>query len=320
MKAIRHLAGACVLGLALGLGAAAAAEPVKTTVTIWSEGTRLAGDLYKPADLQPGEKRPGIVLVNGFPGTKNGMARLGYAQTFAEAGYITLFFDFRGWGESESYYYTLEDPAEPDAEGNVTLKARAVRTVNDPIDRLADVQSALDWLAGEPGVDSERLGLWGTSFGGGNVLYVGSRDPRVKAIVAQVPYMGAYDSPPEVIAHVQAQASRKARGEIDPHAANTDLEQGANGPSGARDLARYRFYEPLEMAKRSDTPTLIIDAKDEELFDRMINGNAAHEILKANGVPTEYRVVEGTHYAIYRAEAHKNATQWALDWFNTHLK
>ena len=35
------------------------------SIVIWSEGVRLAGDIYKPKNMQPGEKLPGILLVHG---------------------------------------------------------------------------------------------------------------------------------------------------------------------------------------------------------------------------------------------------------------
>jgi len=39
-------------------------------------------------------------------------------------------------------------------------------------------------------VDSDRLGVWGTSFSGGHVIHVAAHDPRVRAVVSQV---GAMD-------------------------------------------------------------------------------------------------------------------------------
>jgi hypothetical protein len=40
-------------------------------VTFFSEGVRLAGDLYLPADLARGEKRAGIMLCHGYTGVRN---------------------------------------------------------------------------------------------------------------------------------------------------------------------------------------------------------------------------------------------------------
>ena len=40
-------------------------------VSFYSEGVRLAGDLFLPDDLRPGEKRAGIVLCHGYTGVRN---------------------------------------------------------------------------------------------------------------------------------------------------------------------------------------------------------------------------------------------------------
>jgi acetyl esterase/lipase len=50
--------------------------PSPRPVTIWSDGTRMAGDLYVPADLKPGEKRPAILFCAGTGGTKKGNGAL----------------------------------------------------------------------------------------------------------------------------------------------------------------------------------------------------------------------------------------------------
>lgn len=73
------------------------------TVTIWSEGTRIAADLYHPPDFDPNEPRPAILLCHGWGGRKAGLTR--QASAFAAAGYVALAIDYRGWGESESKIY-----------------------------------------------------------------------------------------------------------------------------------------------------------------------------------------------------------------------
>ena len=46
-----------------------------------------------------------------------------------------------------------------------------------------------------------------------------------------------------------------------------------------------------------------------------------HEILKKNGVPTEYHVLKGIgHYAIYRGKPLDDAMNLEIAWFDRHLK
>jgi cephalosporin-C deacetylase len=51
-----------------------------------------------------------------------------------------------------------------------------------------DIIRGIDYLCTRPDVDVNRIGLMGTSQGGGIVLAAGALDPRVRAVVAHVPY------------------------------------------------------------------------------------------------------------------------------------
>ena len=43
----------------------AASEVTNSPVTIWSDGIRLAGNMWHPADADPNQARPAILLVHG---------------------------------------------------------------------------------------------------------------------------------------------------------------------------------------------------------------------------------------------------------------
>ena len=144
------------------------------TVTIWSEGTRIAGDLYRPTDIRPGEKRPAIILSHGWGGTKRNCRDIAM-RLASEAGYICLAIDYRGWGESDSRLQIVGDLPEPDENGEATVRVKVIRTVVDPWDQLVDVQHAIDYIVGEPDVDVQRLGYWGSSYSGGHAIWLAAR-------------------------------------------------------------------------------------------------------------------------------------------------
>src|SRR5438874_2197906 len=52
-----------------------------------------------------------------------------------------------------------------------------------------DLANAIHWVCGEKQCDRERIGLWGSSYSGGHVVYAAAHDARVKATVSQVPGM-----------------------------------------------------------------------------------------------------------------------------------
>ena len=135
-------------------------------MTIWSDGTKMTGDVYRPKDLKPTEKLPAIVFVHGTGGVKKTPFSIQPRVAFAQHGYIFLNFDYRGWGESESRLLMLEKMPDPDEKGELTVKARAVRWQMDFQDQTTDIRNAIAFLSGEPNVDRERIGIFGTSYGG----------------------------------------------------------------------------------------------------------------------------------------------------------
>jgi dienelactone hydrolase len=285
----------------------------KRAVVIWSEGTRLAGDLYFPKGWNKEDKLPVIVCCNGWGGTKqNTTGRV--AARLAKAGYVALAFDYRGWGDSDSKLVLKEKMPRPDEKGEVTVKVQAIREVVDPFDEALDIRHAIDYLMGEPGADRKRIGLWGTSYGGGLVTWSAAHDGRVKCVVAQVAAMGLLTEANRKKA--EERAAQQARGEIGP------IPQEYDRPAKLRgygNLAKMIGYNALEAATKVKAPVLFIDAQEEELFDRLEHGKKAHDILAANKVPTEYRVIKGiTHYGIYR-EGFEEATTLAVEWFDAHL-
>src|SRR5690606_21735496 len=57
----------------------------------------------------------------------------------------------------------------------------------DPEAQARDYRHAITWLRAQAPVARERIGLWGTSYSGGQVLQVAAQDRRVACVVAQVP-------------------------------------------------------------------------------------------------------------------------------------
>jgi dipeptidyl aminopeptidase/acylaminoacyl peptidase len=65
---------------------------------------------------------------------------------------------------------------------------------------------------------------------------------------------------------------------------------------------------------------LIIDAGKEELMDIKANGGRVADILKSNGTPVKYQIIEGIgHYGVY-GEKLQEALDLELAWFNQYLK
>jgi len=280
-------------------------------VTIWSEGSRLDGDLYMPRGLESGEKYPAIVMSHGWGGTKKKLQA--EAAKFAAAGYITLTFTYRGWGDSEGKMVLLDGMPELDESNEATVKVRFIRELVDPMDWIQDYRAALDYIEGEPQVDTNRIGAWGTSYGGGIVVWSAANDDRIAVAVSQV---GAMLVPTgKMMTLAKQRATDIARGGID-HAFQDKIE----ALKGTPNYAKMIQYDAVSMASRVKAPTLLMDAEYEQLFDPRDAGQRVFQTIRSHGTtPVRYEVIPGIkHWEVY-TKGFTQGTDLALEWFDKYL-
>lgn len=135
-------------------------------VSFVSRGERLGAWLYAAQSdaLQGARGRPLVVMAHGLSMTRDGGLEP-FAQRFAAAGCDVLVFDYRHFGDSGGQPRELVS-----------------------VDRqLQDYRSAIEFARGLEDVDPERIALWGTSYSGGHVVRLATRDRRIAAVIAQVP-------------------------------------------------------------------------------------------------------------------------------------
>ena len=328
MKSLLHISVRCVIVMALLISLPAASraqrgeapatpEDIGTkNVTIMSEGTRMAGDIFWPKSAGETTRLPTIVMSHGWGGMASQLRA--DAIVFARAGYFVLAFDYRGWGASDSrVILTGPQPGHP-AGGKFTAEVQEVREVVDPVDMAADLNNAICWVWGEPQCDQDRIGLWGTSYSGGHVVYAAARNPRVKCLVSQV---GGCDSRPFVMREdaerlrTYTEASERAHGDRGyPKPRTVELLNLTGGPVREKLM---QFAPTEEAARASQCAMLIIVAEKEELFDNKEQGILVYERTK--GPKKLVTIPDITHYGIY-STAKPQAQKLAVEWFDEHLK
>jgi poly(3-hydroxybutyrate) depolymerase len=74
--------------------------------------------------------------------------------------------------------------AQPVSERQMRILLK--RTNLNNVHEVNDFRAAISFLQGEPGIDPDRIGLFGSSNGGTIVTAVAGVDARPKAVVAQV--------------------------------------------------------------------------------------------------------------------------------------
>lgn len=287
---------------------------------VMSEGVRLTADLYSPKSAA-GKQLPTIIMSHGWGGTAALLRSV--ALDFAHAGYLVIAFDYRGWGASDSrVILTAPEPAKKDGN-KFTAEVMEIREVVDPLEQTQDIFNVIHWAMGEPQVDKNRIGLWGSSYSGGHVVYVAAHDPRVKCIVSQV---GAMDSRPTAqlpsMGSVEDQyklaydeATKRARGEIGYPPPRARVIGNLQGAPIREKLLRYAPVEDASMIK--NCAMLFVVAEKEELFDNAKNAKLVYDRARE---PKKYVVIPGiTHYGVYTT-AREQATKIEIEWYDQHLK
>jgi cephalosporin-C deacetylase-like acetyl esterase len=281
----------------------------------------LRGWLFVPDMPAP---RPAITMAHGFAGIReHGLDR--FARVFADAGFVVLVHDHRGFGASDG---------QP-------------RFDVDPWRQIADWLYAICYLESHPTVDAERIGLWGTSYAGGHALVLGATDRRLKAVVAQVPTISGYEQSlrrvaPDQVANLEASFIDDDRRVFAGEAPATQPVVSADPatpaayhspeavafytqpvPEGVhlenqvtvRSTRAARMYEPGQWVSRvCPTPLLMIIGLTDTIT-LADTGLAAYERALQ---PKKLVTIAGGHFDAYLSRFGQSSGA-ARDWFIEHL-
>lgn len=112
-----------------------------------------------------------IIQGPGWYGLKDAKAYDRYHEAFTAAGFGLLAIDYRGFGESEGE-----------------------RGIVNPTHQLEDLINGVTYLTTRDDVVQGTIGAYATGgTGGGNVVMLAGADPRVKAVVSQMPVADGKD-------------------------------------------------------------------------------------------------------------------------------
>lgn len=286
-------------------------------------GTRLYGKLYYPKNYNPKGGAPGIVVGHGINALSIGIEK--FAARFAERGFVAMAIDYQSYGFSDSGSDELQlkgADASTDANAVTVVQAPVVikRTNLNNVHEVDDYRAAISYLQGEPGVDPNRIGIWGTSNAGTVVQAVSGVDGRVKATVIQViaGRPGPFTPVPLTGAALEDAIQRVRTGQGGETTAgfsfpsNVDRyyqQRNRDAPSGAL-LSRVR----------PTTPMLYQPAEKDELGGVPAVAKRAVDYLNEQGVPAQMIAFPGlTHFQPYSGVGFEVGSALAADWFAKHL-
>lgn len=286
-----------------------------------SKGLLCRGWLYLPDDLKANQKAPAVVMAHGFSALKEQVLPE-YAERFTAAGFVTLVFDYRYFGESEG---------EP-------------RSQLFPLEMAEDYRNAISSLYYQPEVDPDRIGIWGTSYSGGLVVYLGTHDKRVKAVVAQVPATFNPESrramDPERWDKVgqflmQDRIERYKTGVVKymkvvapegepcvlPGKEAYDGYMEIKVPNWRNQitlesLEKIREFDPVSLVHMMDsTALLLIPAEN----DNLLPIATVKEIYERAREPKAMKIQPITHFEIYKEPWLSKSANMAIDWYQKYL-
>ena len=293
---------------------------MKRAVEFYSEGFKLCGDVYTPDSLAPGEQRAGVLLCHGYTGVKD-LYLPDNARVLNEAGYVVMTFDYKGWGESE---------------GKSPHRLA-------PYSRVADVQAAMTFLGIQPEVDEERIGIYGTSYGGATVSWVGAIDPRAKCVVSvvgighgarwmsRVRRMDEWFDLLERSAEDRTQRALTGKSEMversdillpDRQSAALAAAARAKNPAAVGTIPLEYVDDTLGfnpewiVGRISPRPILFITSSD----DRLVPPEESEQLYAHAGEPKKLVTLKGVgHYEVYAEPAFSEVMKHTLEWYREYL-
>ncbi len=292
---------------------------MKRAVEFYSEGFKLVGDIYVPDHLPTGEQRAAVLLCHGYPGVKD-LYLPDNAKTLNDAGYVVMTFDYKGWGESEG-----------------------TRSRLAPYSRVADVQAAMTYLDMQPEADADRIGLYGTSYGGATVSWTGAVDQRARCIVSVVGighgarWMSRVRRVDEWFdlqeLSKEDREKRASTGDSEyvdrseillPDRQSSELAAAArrNNPAAVGTIPReyvddtIGFNPEWIVDKISPRPILFITSDN----DRLVLPEESEQLYAHAGEPKKLVVLKGYgHYEVYSEPAFSEVMAATLEWYGEYL-
>jgi pimeloyl-ACP methyl ester carboxylesterase len=287
-------------------------------LTFTSARQQCAAWLYLPDGPGP---HPCVVVAHGI-GAIRQLRLSAYAERFTKAGYAMLSFDYRHWGESGGEpRYLCSIPGQ-----------------------LEDIEAAINCAGQRAEIDSRRIALFGTSFGGGHALVVGARRPDIAAVISQCTVTDclavALRTPLRQVVQWVSSATIdqlralvglspkyiKLAGEPGENALMTKLNaeesyrKMLDGPSkwqnkiAARIMLWMPFYRPIKSARRIAAPLLMIVCERDEICPASIARRAAAIAPRGRSVS-----FDSSHFEIYFGELFEGAVASMLGFLRSEV-
>ncbi|MFM0737045.1 alpha/beta fold hydrolase [Paraburkholderia xenovorans] len=261
---------------------------------------------------------PAIILCHGFCGIQE-LLLPRFVEAFVAAGYAAVTFDYRGFGASGGE------------------RGRLV-----PSMQIEDIGTVVEFVKGTAGIDPARIGLWGTSLGGGHALAAAAIDPSIKAVVSQLGFADGEQVVTRNMTEADKQAFVGTLERMHEKKLNTGKEMFVSITKVLTDEQSKAFveenrqrypsmdikipfltvremvgYKPKEHAARVACPVLVVVAGADGV-NPPEQGVALFEAVAAAAKELHVEEAAG-HYDIYEGRHFDSSVHKQIEWFGKHV-
>lgn len=249
------------------------------------DGLEIPSILYRPKEATTDSKVPALVWVHGGPG---GQSRTGYSATLQHLvnhGYAILAANNRGSSGYGKTFFHMDDRKHGEVD-------------------LQDIVHAKDYLASLDWVDSERIGIIGSSYGGYMVGAALAFEPDVFDVGINI--FG-------VMNWVRTLTSIPPWWESFKEALYDEMGDPET------DGERHRRISPLFHAQNITKPLLVVQgANDPRVLQ--VESDEMVAAVRANEVPVEYVLFDDEGHGFSKRENRIEASEAYLKFLDERLK
>jgi dienelactone hydrolase len=286
-------------------------------ITFYGDGTPCYGRIFFPKGFSARGRWPAVVVGHGINAQAVGIEK--YAARFAERGLVAMAIDYRTYGYSGGDVLLLEPDTTTDdrAVWEKVARIQIKRTNLNNFRETEDFRAAISYIQTEPGIDPERIGVWGSSNGASVVLMVAALDARVKAVVAQVGGAGGLGAsgPVAISPQMLEDGIKRAR--------TGQGDEVDGGFSFRSKIDRWssqvnREFRPAALLGQIPETTKILWIPVER--DELIPARGVQAASKAfKGTSQVVEIPYLTHFQIYSFTGFEVSSNLAADWFLKYL-
>jgi dipeptidyl aminopeptidase/acylaminoacyl peptidase len=250
------------------------------------DGLEIPAIYYKPHQASESNKVPALVWVHGGPGGQSRQNFSSFIQYLVNHGYAVLAVNNRGSSGYGKTFYQMDDLNHGDKD-------------------LKDCVEGKNWLASQPEIDADKIGIIGGSYGGYMTMAALTYTPEEFAVGVNL--FG-------VTNWIRTLRSIPPWWESFKDALYKEL-----GDPNSQDSVRLRAISPLFHTEKVTKPLIVLQGSQDPRVLQVESDEIVAGVRK-NGVPVEYVLFEDEGHGFVKKENQIKAYSKILEFLDVHLK